>query len=705
MKRSTCGPAVLLGGIAGVHTVAMAADTAYSTEGATGSFLKLLTDRLEFTVRHIPALGRYLASLPDMIGGRTALLLLGIIVAGLAAEYIVRLVLSRARLRGIDRLVGHSPLRAFGLALVLDFVALIALAVAAHLVVAQLGDSQSLDARLGHQVARALIYWRTFNLLFRAWLRPSTPDGRIVPVDDRTARGLLIALNWVVVLPLLGGYIARALEATGASADVIAAAVMLYVPLIAGGMLWVVWHWRHEMTTWLAGMISERKIGHRLKLDLAKRWWIFGLIFYGVMGLSAIYAALTHNNTASRGLSSVESAMLALLLFETLMHRVTRHIVSELPMAGDVVADCLRLIARLYVVILVAEALMVRALGFMTPEEWLPHDRGAKVAAVSMVAIYAFWRFLKFRMDSYIASNPLPSADAAGDAEEEVQVAASRLRTLMPLLRAIAGVTILVVGGLLVLSELGINITPLIAGASVFGLAVSFGSQSLVRDVVSGVFFLAEDSFRIGEYVDCSKVKGTVEGFSVRSLKLRHQNGQLHIVPFGQVGHITNFSRDWTVVKFNLAFANGTDVELLRKTVKKIGLDMMEEPTFKPILLQPLKMQGVVDIKDNSVIVRFKFMARPKNPSLVQRMAIRRMYENLPKLGIKFAVPIYPLAMPMTGAPGTEATIAGAAPPPAANAASPAASPAPAGAAAAGAAAVTTTTSTTAPVETVKAAE
>ena len=98
-------------------------------------------------------------------------------------------------------------------------------------------------------------------------------------------------------------------------------------------------------------------------------------------------------------------------------------------------------------------------------------------------------------------------------------------------------------------------------------------------------------------------------------------------------------------MKFNLAFANGTDVELLRKTVKKLGTDMMEEPTFKPILLQPLKMQGVVDIKDNSLIVRFKFMARPKNPSMVQRMAVRRMYESFPALGIQFATPTYPFAM------------------------------------------------------------
>jgi small-conductance mechanosensitive channel len=426
---------------------------------------------------------------------------------------------------------------------------------------------------------------------------------------------------------------------------VVSAAVILYVPFVAAALLWVVWHWRHEMSSWLTAMVPENRIGRQLKLDAARRWWVFGLVLYGLMGLAAIYAALTETATASHGLRTIESSLLVLLLFETLMHRITRHIVSELPMAGDVVADCLRLVARLYVLILIAEALMVRTLGAMTAEEWVPHDRGAKIAAVSLVAIYAFWRFLKFRMDSYIASNPLPSADAAADPEDEVKVAASRLRTLMPLLRAMAGSVILVVGGLLVLSELGVNITPLIAGASVFGLAVSFGSQSLVRDVVSGIFFLAEDAFRIGEYVDCSKVKGTVEGFSVRCLKLRHQNGQLHIVPFGQVMHITNFSRDWTVVKFNLAFAAGTDVELLRKTVKKIGTDMMEEPAFKPILMQPLKMQGVVDIKDNSVIVRFKFMARPKNPSAIQRMAVRRMYEAFPALGIQFATPTYPFAV------------------------------------------------------------
>jgi hypothetical protein len=228
MTRSRFATAAALGGFATAWAGSAAARTAFSAESATGSFLTLLTDRLEFTLKQIPALGQHLANLPDIVGGRTALLLLGIVVAGLAAEYIVRLLLSRARLRGFDRLVGHSPLRAFGLAVLLDTVALLALVVAARLVLAQIGDPQGVGGRLGQEIFQALLYWRSFNLLFRAWLRPSTPEGRIAPVDDATARGLLVALNWVIVLPLIGGHVARALETTGASREVTGAAIILY---------------------------------------------------------------------------------------------------------------------------------------------------------------------------------------------------------------------------------------------------------------------------------------------------------------------------------------------------------------------------------------------------------------------------------------------------------------------------------------------
>jgi small-conductance mechanosensitive channel len=639
MKRSRHGiaSAVIAGGLVAGWAYSVAAQVA-AVSGAADSFLQVIAKRLELTISHFPALAAHLARLPELVGGGTASLLVGMIVAGLAVEYLVRWVLRGVRLRGFGRLAAGSALHGFWRAVLFDVIAVVAFWVAGRLVLGQIGGGgQSVGGKLGQILLMALIYWRVFNLVFLAWLRPNAAAGRIAPVDDATARSLLIGLNLMVVLPLSADKLGEMLLATGATADAVQVADFFYVGVIAVALMGVVWRWHREMAAWLTALVPEAGFARQLKLDIARNWWIGGVVFYGLTGMAELYGELTGNESAPRGLDVIEGALIALLLFETLMHRITRHIVSELPMAGDVVADCVRLAVRLFAVIVVVQALMVQVLAASTAADWAVHDRGAKIAALSAVAIYALWRFLRYRMDSYIASNPLPSADAPGETEDDAQVAASRLRTLMPLLRAVSGGVIAIIGTLLVLSELGVNITPLIAGASVLGLAVSFGSQSLVRDVVSGVFFLAEDSFRIGEYLDCSKVKGTVEGFSVRSLRLRHQNGQLHIVPFGQVGHITNFSRDWTVVKFTLAFAHGTDIELVRKTVKKMGLEMMEEPAFKSVLMQPLKMQGVVDIKDSTVIVRFKYMARPNNPGIVQRVAVRRMYDTFPGLGIQFA--------------------------------------------------------------------
>ncbi len=618
------------------------------TGGAFGSFLGLLNERLDITFSRLPDVRTYLVNLPSLFDTRSVLLLVGIVAAGLAAEWVVRQFLLRLRHRIFGQHAESSPMRAILHAMLLDAVALLALWVAARFVVSLAGDPQSVNGKIAHQLLLALIYWRGFNFIFRAWLRPNTPAGRIAPVDDATAARLLLALNALIFLPMVARNILPFMQVTSASPATIAAAGVLYVPVIAAGLTYFVWHWRHEMAAWLMGLVRDKAVFHALKIAAARDWWVGGLAFYLFAGLAAFYASLTEHVGTVRGLSLIESMLILLLLAETLIVRLTRHLPMEVPTVGDVMAGCVRLALRLWVAVVALEAVMVGALGAMTAEQWQPHDRGIKVAALSALAFYVAWRFLKYRMDRYIADNPLPAAGVIGEADDDVPAAASRLRTLMPVLRIIAGVTILIVGGLLVLSEAGINVTPLIAGASVLGLAISFGSQSLVRDIVSGMFFLAEDSFRVGEYLDSGRVKGTVESFSVRSIRLRHQNGQLHIVPFGQMGHITNFSRDWTTVKFNLSFDATTDVELLRKTVKKIGLDMMTEPAYAKELILPLKMQGIVDIKDAALIVRFKFTAKPKNPSLIQRIAIRRMYEAFPGKGIYFAKPPFFPGLPAT---------------------------------------------------------
>ena len=627
--------AMMLGGSSNAWAQAQPA----ASEGLA-AFLRLLTERVDVTFSRIPEVRAFFAGLAHRFDLREALLLVGIFVAGLAAEWVARQLLVRVR----HRIHGHgakSPLRSLLQVMLLDGLALVALWIAARAVVGQLGEPQSHVSRVGHQLLVALVYWRGFNFVFRAWLRPHSPSGRLAPVDDATARRLLTALNTVIVLPLIARTILQVMPTLDASPAVISAAAAIYVPFLSAGLVYAVWHWRRDMAAWFEGLIQPKDLFRAGKIGVAQNWWVGGLFFYITSGLLAVHAALTEQGLANAGFTAIESMLILLLLFETLLFGVTKHLPMEAPTVGEVVASCARLGVRLWVAVAVARSVMVGALGAMAPEEWLPHDRGAKLAALSALALFVGWRILKYRMDRYIADNPLPTAGFAGDAEDDAPASASRLRTIMPVLRVTIGVAFLIVGGLLVLSELGVNITPLIAGASVLGLAVSFGSQSLVRDIVSGVFFLAEDSFRVGEYIDGSKVKGTVEGFSVRSIRLRHQNGQLHIVPFGQLTHITNFSRDWTTVKFNLSFALNTDVELLRKTAKKIGMDMMNEPQFQKELIVSPKMQGIVDIKDASLIVRFKFTARPNNPSVIQRTVIRRMFDQLPKLGIEFAKPPY----------------------------------------------------------------
>jgi small-conductance mechanosensitive channel len=213
----------------------------------------------------------------------------------------------------------------------------------------------------------------------------------------------------------------------------------------------------------------------------------------------------------------------------------------------------------------------------------------------------------------------------------------ARLVTLLPLMRKASGVTLF---GLLILSSLsmlGVEITPLLAGAGVIGIAVGFGAQTLVRDLIAGLFFLVEDVFRVGEYIESgSNTKGTVERITLRTVALRHHNGPLHFVPYGSLGAVRNNSRDWVVEKFNLPLPIDTDSELVRKIVKKIGQKMMEDPELGPYILSPLKAV-VYRIDPGVKIFRCKVQTPPGKQFDVRAAAYKRIEAALREAGIRFA--------------------------------------------------------------------
>ena len=214
---------------------------------------------------------------------------------------------------------------------------------------------------------------------------------------------------------------------------------------------------------------------------------------------------------------------------------------------------------------------------------------------------------------------------------------ASRLATLLPLFRNFILIVVIASMLLIILTEVGVNVGPLFAGAGIVGIAIGFGSQALVRDVFAGAFFLLDDAFRKGEYLDVGGVKGTVEKISVRSFQLRHHLGALHTIPFGELQVMTNYSRDWVMMKLPLRVTYDTDVEHVRKLIKKLGQELLSDPVIGENFIQPLKSQGVIEMQDSTMIIRVKFMTKPGDQWLIRK----RVYEEIRVLfereGIKFA--------------------------------------------------------------------
>jgi small-conductance mechanosensitive channel len=213
----------------------------------------------------------------------------------------------------------------------------------------------------------------------------------------------------------------------------------------------------------------------------------------------------------------------------------------------------------------------------------------------------------------------------------------SRLGTLLPLVRNVLIVTIIVIAAMIVLSNLGVDIAPLFAGAGVIGLAVGFGAQALIRDIFSGGFFLFDDAFRKGEYIELGEIRGTVEKISLRSFQLRHHNGPLHTIPFGEIKQLTNYSRDWVIMKLPLRVTYDTDVERVRKLVKKLGQKLLDHPEVGKNFLQPLKSQGVIQMDDSAMIMRVKFMTKPGDQWTTRKVVYMAIQELFHREGIQFA--------------------------------------------------------------------
>lgn len=391
--------------------------------------------------------------------------------------------------------------------------------------------------------------------------------------------------------------------------------------------------WRHRRT--LAAVVAGPQPRGRLRGQIARRWPAIVVVFLCITFIST-QAALTFG--APLPGTAVLSTILMLLLTPHLDAMIWNWARRKLEAPHiSIAAAAARQTARFALFIIAISMLgalwatpLALGLGF----DLRSVAREAFGLALIALAAAYLWNAVGSMTDRALRVRRQTTTDEDGLPEAP----RSRLGTIVPLLGAVGKSSIVALALLSILVSMGVNVWPLITGLSVFGLAIGFGSQTLVKDVVSGLFFLIDDAFRFGEYIETSGAKGTVEKISIRSVSLRNSRGSIATVPYGQIGKIQNFSRDWAIEKFAFRVAFDTDVELVRKLFKKIGQDIAADPELSADLLEPFKSQGIGDVEDGTLIIKAKFTAKPGKQSMIRRAILTAVQSAFREHGIQ-AVP------------------------------------------------------------------
>lgn len=215
-----------------------------------------------------------------------------------------------------------------------------------------------------------------------------------------------------------------------------------------------------------------------------------------------------------------------------------------------------------------------------------------------------------------------------------------RVDTLMRVFDYLANIVILLVGALIALGTIGISIGPILAAAGVVGLAVGFGSQSLVKDYFTGVVLLMENQIRAGDVIDLGSGRvGTVENVTLRYVRLRDKDGSVHFIPNGSISSVCNMTMDFGYSLMEIGIAYKEDVDVAMQVMQKVGDEMAEDEAFKAKILEPMLMMGVHALADSAVILRARFKTTAGDQWGIRREYHRRIKMAFDKVGIEIPFP------------------------------------------------------------------
>ena len=584
------------------------------------------------------------------------------IVAMFASGWVVERVYGFALRRYRARLASPTPdfaARAFQLTIewVIDLGGLAVFGIASILFFFALWLGDELRRIVVLEILFAVMIVRGVATVARLLLQPSGARSRLLPFDDRAAGTLWRFAVVLATLYGLGLASIAVLRAAGASAET---ADVVGLGLWCAGLamtLWTVWRVRKPIADLIRGDAHGSVLGW-----IAELWPVAATAYFIALLLGAVFNVLAGVPiTNGTGFASVV-LVAALPIVDMALCRALAAAVHDRRSPDGMVRSGLVAYERIFrraihIVIVVAGLVMIAQLWDLDLFALAQRSLGGRIASsllgigIVVLATYMLWEIVTTTIDRRLIA----------EGEQQDDVPATRLRTVLPILRATILVILITMATMSILAALGVDILPLLAGAGVVGVAIGFGSQTLVRDIVSGAFFLMDDAFRLGEYIEVGDAKGRVERINLRSVFLRHHRGALNILPYGEIKRLRNTSRDWSIHVLEFRLTYDTNMLQVKKILKQIGEELSADADYAPDLLQPLKSAGVIAAEDSAIVVRAKFTARPtSNAWVVRRVAYDKIIRAFRAAGIRFAhrqvtVNASPEA---PGAPGAAASVA-----------------------------------------------
>ncbi len=500
-------------------------------------------------------------------------------------------------------------------------------------------------------VFNVVIYTRIAAMIARFVLAPYDPSDRLVHMGSDDAAFLYRNVIMIGVLWGLTGFLNPFFPTHGVPAEEFRIQFWLQL-FLSGWMFWTVWKSRRTLTLMLIPGNGQENSPAEILVARAYPYFAMALIVLYWLVVEYIYS----QGRVGDLLDGRQNATLLIMIFAPALDGAIRGLVRQLapPMTGEgaVAARAHEETKRSY--IRIGRLIVFGIVIVFVSRQWglsfttMAEDGVGARAALAFVEVllilaigYLLWETATLWVNRKLAAEHTAFQRDRDEEEpgggEGGGAGVSRLAMVLPLVLLTLQSAIVTITLLIALGNVGIDITPLLAGAGIVGLAVGFGAQKLVADIVGGIFFLIDDAFRLGEYVDVDGTVGTVEKISIRSMQLRHHRGPVHTIPYGGIPKITNYSRDWVIMKLKFTVPFDTDPNRVKKIFKQIGEEMMQIPEFAQDMLQPFKSQGVLDIDDVGMVVRGKFMAKPGKQFTLRKEIFNRVKAAFAANGIDFA--------------------------------------------------------------------